>query len=178
MGIKSFAGRAFYSLIAKHLPGSYSKFNIGQRRFRNMTARCFAPGIDRSVNIEKGASFSSKVVAGKKSNIGMNAYIQGETVIGNYVMMGPECNIWTVNHMTSRTDIPMCEQGDAKEMRVVIDDDVWIGSRVTILPGVHIGKGCIIGAGAIVSKDIPDYSVAAGNPARVVKTRDRNDQDS
>ena len=52
-------------------------------------------------------------------------------------------------------------------------DDVWIGTRVIILPGVTIGKGVIIGAGAIVTKDIPEYAIAVGNPARVIKYRGR-----
>ena len=54
---------------------------------------------------------------------------------------------------------------------VVIGDDVWIGARVCILPGVTIGQGAVIGACAVVSKDVPAYSVAVGNPARVVKKR-------
>ena len=56
--------------------------------------------------------------------------------------------------------------------KVVIDDYVWIGRRAIILPGVKIGKGVVIGAGALVSKDIPDFGIAVGNPAKVVKYRD------
>lgn len=171
MKIKAIIGRVLYLCIAKKMPGSYSKINFGQKKIRNAFARCFAPGIDRTVNIENGAVFSSRVIAGEYSNIGIKAYIQGKTVIGKYVMMGPECIIYTFNHETSRTDIPMCEQGFREEKEVVIGDDVWIGARVIILPGVHIGNGTIIGAGAVVAKDIPDYSVAVGNPATVVKKR-------
>ena len=54
---------------------------------------------------------------------------------------------------------------------VIIEDDVWIGARVIILPGVTIGTGSVIGAGAVISKSIPPYSVAVGNPARIVKNR-------
>ena len=53
----------------------------------------------------------------------------------------------------------------------VIGNDVWIGQNVTIMPGVNVGDGCIIGANAVVAKDIPPYSIAVGNPARVVKRR-------
>lgn len=53
----------------------------------------------------------------------------------------------------------------------LINSDVWIGARVIIMPGVHIGTGVIIGAGAVVTKDIPDYTIATGVPARVVKQR-------
>lgn len=171
MTIRAAIGRVLYTVIAKHLPGSFSKVNIGQRSFRVYTARCFAPGIDRKANVENKASFSSKVVVGENGNIGKAAYIQGYVVIGKDVMMGPECNIWTINHETRRLDIPMCKQGNKEEQPVFIGDDVWLGARVTILPGVHIGKGSIIGAGAVVTKDVPEYSVAVGNPAVVIKER-------
>ena len=61
--------------------------------------------------------------------------------------------------------------GHYPEEEVVISDDVWIGTRVIILPGVHVGKGAIIGAGAVVTKDIPDYTIVGGNPARVIRDR-------
>ena len=86
-------------------------------------------------------------------------------------MMGPEVLIYTQNHCTSNPDVPMRTQGMTQIMPVIIEDDVWIGARVCILPGVVIGKGSVIGACAVVSKSIPPYSVAVGNPAKVVKIR-------
>lgn len=86
-------------------------------------------------------------------------------------MMGPYVFIYTQNHNFSRTDISMDQQGWSEEKPVVIEDDVWIGARVTILPGVVIGSGSIIGASAVVTKSVPPYSVVAGNPAKVVKNR-------
>ena len=85
--------------------------------------------------------------------------------------MGEDVTIITRNHRFDRTDIPMMEQGFCEEKPVFIGDDVWIGDKVLILPGVKIGTGCIIAAGAVVTKDIPDYSVAAGVPAKVIKQR-------
>jgi len=125
----------------------------------------------KNVNIERGAVFSSKVEIGDSSGIGIDAQIGGKCIIGNCVMMGPECRIYTFNHSAERTDIPIQKQGSTEERPVIIGSDVWIGSRVTILPGVKIGNGVIIGAGAVVTKDIPDYGVAAGNPAIVKKYR-------
>ena len=65
----------------------------------------------------------------------------------------------------------MDHQGWSVEKPVIIEDDVWIGSRVTILPGVTIGEGSVIGASAVVAKSVPPYSVVVGNPAKIVKTR-------
>jgi galactoside O-acetyltransferase len=85
--------------------------------------------------------------------------------------MGPEVYIYTQNHEFTRIDIPMDQQGWSDEKPVVIEDDVWIGSRVTILGGVTIGRGSIIGASSVVTKSCPPYSIVAGNPAQVVKKR-------
>ena len=86
-------------------------------------------------------------------------------------MMGPEVYIYTQNHDFKRTDITMDKQGWSAEKPVVIEDDVWIGSRVTILPGVTIGEGSIIGASSVVTKSCPPYSIVVGNLAVVVKSR-------
>ncbi len=86
-------------------------------------------------------------------------------------MMGPETIIYTANHDFADTKLPMIEQGHATQRRVVIGDDVWIGARVIILPGVTIGTGCVVGAGSVLTRDVPPGSVVAGNPARVVKRR-------
>ncbi len=160
-----------YNGIAKRLPQSTSRINIGQKRFRRWCAKNFCVSVGEGANIERGAVFSKRVSVGKESGIGVNAYIQGEVHIGDYVMMGPDCSIWTINHETSDLSVPMCKQGQKPEKPVYIGSDVWIGSRVTILPGVHIGNGVVIGAGTVVSKDIPDMAVVVGNPAQIVKYR-------
>ena len=82
-------------------------------------------------------------------------------------MMGPECIIYTSRHEHGRTDIPMCRQGMTEIRPVTIGDDVWLGTRVIIMPG----GGAIIGAGSVVTHDIPEYAVAAGAPAEVKKYR-------
>lgn len=76
----------------------------------------------------------------------------------------------TQNHETADTSIPMRLQ-TAPKLPVTIGDDVWIGANVIILPGIQVGKGAILAAGAVVTKDVPDYTVVGGNPARVLKMR-------
>lgn len=75
-----------------------------------------------------------------------------------------------MNNAFSRTDVPMNQQGFQEEQPVIIDD-VWIGGHVIILPGVHIHRGAIIGAGAVVTKDVPEWAIVGGNPARIIGIR-------
>lgn len=167
-----FIGRFLY-FFASRLPVSYSKIKIGQKFFRKMCAKLILAECGKNVNIEKNATFSSRITLGDNSGIGIRASISGEAHIGKNVMMGPDCIIYTKNHAFSRTDIPMCQQGFQEEKPVYISNDVWIGGRVIILPGVKIGTGAIIGAGAVVTKDVPDYAVVGGNPAKVLKYRNQ-----
>jgi maltose O-acetyltransferase len=85
--------------------------------------------------------------------------------------MGPEVVIRTNNHRFDRTDIPMRIQGFSEEKPVFIGDDVWIGQRAIILPGVRVGDHAIVGAGAVVTKDVPKGAIVGGNPARVLRMR-------
>ena len=85
--------------------------------------------------------------------------------------MGPDVVILTSNHKADRIDIPIGAQGMTGKRKVTIGNDVWIGQRVMIMPGVTIGDGCIIAAGAVVTKDVAPYSIVGGVPARVLKMR-------
>lgn len=169
--IKKVIGLVIYNVIAKHMPVSYSHFRLGQKKLRAFCGRLILAKCGKNVNIEKGAKFSSKVELGDRSGIGMRTAIGGTCIIGNDVMMGPDCIIHTYNHKTVDTTTPMREQGFTEEEPVVIGDDVWIGGRVIILPGVHVGNHSIIGAGAVVTKNVPEWAVVAGNPAVVKKYR-------
>lgn len=93
-------------------------------------------------------------------------YGNGTVKIGNDVLIAAHTSINTISHVATRTDVAMASQGIYTDP-VVIEDDVWIGLNCTILQGVTIGRGSIIGAGAVVTKDIPPYSIAFGIPAKV-----------
>jgi len=172
MRIKRKIGALLYHVYAKHLPSSYSGIKLGQKKLRAFCGKLMLEHCGKQVNIEKKALFSHKVSLGDYSGIGVNAKIYGRCIIGDYVMMGEDCTIITRNHQFSRTDMPMMEQGFSEERPVVIGNDVWIGDRVMILPGIQIGNGAIVGAGSVVTHSIPDYAIAAGNPARIIKYRD------
>ena len=152
-------------------PCSFDKGGRAARKMRAKTARKFLAHVGEDVNIEKGAQITSTMEIGDRSGVGINAKIHGRVIIGNDVMMGPECIIYTKNHAFADTTIPMNQQGFSEEKPVIIGNDVWIGGRVTILPGVHIGDGAIVGAGAVVTKDVPAYAIVGGNPAKILKYR-------
>lgn len=97
----------------------------------------------------------------------------GNVTIGSYFHSGIECMIITQNHDYDTGElIPYGKNYSFKD--VIIDDFVWFGRRVTILPGTHIGEGAIIQAGAVVHGEIPPYAIVGGNPAKVFKYRDKH----
>jgi acetyltransferase-like isoleucine patch superfamily enzyme len=102
--------------------------------------------------------------------------------IGNDVIIGPEVMIITGNHrydLVGRTMYSLTnnEKNANDDLPVVIENDVWIGARSIILKGVTIGEGSIVGAGSVVTKSVPPYSIAAGNPAKVIKGRFKSEDD-
>ena len=100
----------------------------------------------------------------------MTIFGSGKVTIGNYFHSGVDCIMITSNHNYMGEKIPYDETEITKD--VIIEDCVWIGSKVTILGGVTIGEGAIIQAGAVVVNNIPKYGIAGGNPAKVFKYRD------
>jgi acetyltransferase-like isoleucine patch superfamily enzyme len=114
------------------------------------------------------------LMVGNGSNIGAFSYIgcSGYIEIGENVMMGPRVNLMAENHNFKRTDIPMKEQGVTRSF-IKIGDDVWLGAGSTVLAGVTVGQGAIIAAGAVVTKDVPSFSIVGGVPAKILRPRGR-----
>ena len=99
---------------------------------------------------------------------------ESKIIIGDKVMFGPEVVILAGNHNTSvvgRFMFDVHEKRPEDDQDVTIGDDVWIGARAIVLKGVTIGRGAVVAAGAVVTKSVPPYAVAAGTPARVLKFR-------
>lgn len=119
-------------------------------------------------------SFTPEIIIGNNCNIGQQSHITAinSIRIGNNVLTGPKVLITDNSHgrfVQEELDIapikrPLCSKGP-----VVIEDNVWIGEKASILPGVHIGKGAIIAANSVVTHDVPAYSIAAGVPAKIIK---------
>lgn len=158
-----------YVYFGKHLPSSVdSKLS---KRIRFWLARGFLEHCGDNVNIEHGAQFDSSLIIGDNSGIGVNCVCGGLSSVGDNVMMGPECIMLPHFHAFDRLDIPMCEQGFQPGKPIRIGNDVWIGTRVIIMPGVVIGDHSIVGAGAVVTKDVPEYAIVGGCPAKIIRMR-------
>jgi acetyltransferase-like isoleucine patch superfamily enzyme len=105
----------------------------------------------------------------------LNHYVvingQGGVTIGAKVMIAAFTSIFAGMHNFSSTEIPMHDQGMMTKGGIRIEDDVWIGTHAVILDGVTIGTGSIVAAGAVVTRNVPPFSIVAGVPARIVKSR-------
>ena len=157
MRVKRWICRTLYYSFAMKLPASADRGG--------------ALPAHRNVNFEHGAHFDSDLTIGDFSGVGIDCNVGGSVTIGDHVMMGPECVLLSHNHRFDRLDIPMCQQGFSEEQPIHIGNDVWIGTRAIILPGVTVGDHSVVGAGAVVTKDVPPYAVVGGVPAKILKMR-------
>lgn len=115
--------------------------------------------------------FKGNIVFGKNNHFnGAKLYGQGGIKIGDNFHSAKNLIILTQNHNWNGEALPYDKT--VKYKAVSIGDNVWVGLQVIILPGIEIGEGCIIQAGSVVSKSIPDYAIAGGNPAQIIKFRD------
>lgn len=115
-------------------------------------------------------SFSYSILIGTNSKINNNCCILSQCKIGSNVSIAPNVVIVGANHRYADKNQLIQLQG-SHSLGIIVEDDVWIGANVTILDGVVIGKGSVIAAGAVVTKNVPEYTVVAGVPAKIIKGR-------
>ena len=168
-----------FSLYIKRV-GAYVRFNV-----------FLAPGsyILHPENVTIGKNFTmgpfaqilcqdpdkgSKVTLGDNVSINHHVFINadcgGVITVGNNVIIGPMTILRAANHRADDINTPIRDQGHRPGV-IIIEDDVWLGSGVVILPDVRIGRSSIIGAGSVVTKDIPAFSVVVGIPGKVIRQR-------
>jgi acetyltransferase-like isoleucine patch superfamily enzyme len=109
-----------------------------------------------------------EVQIGNKTRIGIGSVLIGPVSIGDDVRLAQNIVVSGLNHNYQDISLPISEQGVTTE-QVYIGDETWIGANAVILPGVFIGKHCVVAAGSIVTRNVPSNSVVAGNPARIIK---------
>lgn len=157
-----------------YLPGSsFPIFGIIFKKLRYYCCRKIFAYCGKNVNIERGAFFASgsELQIGDYSGLGYYCHVPGNIIIGNYVMMGPNCHILGSNHTFDDLNTPMMFQGNSERKQTIIEDDVWIGRDVLMTPGRKIQKGSIIGAGCVLTKNFPEYSIVGGNPSKLIRSR-------
>lgn len=118
-----------------------------------------------------GSHISSDLVAREFSYIGPGALIYPKVRLGRYVMIGPYVKIVGKDHLFNKPGVPIIFSGRPELSETVIEDDVWIGCSAIVSVGVHIGRGAIVVAGAVVTKDVPPYEIHGGVPARKIGER-------
>jgi len=162
----------FSNLPSSYFPGGkiYNKLRIlSLKKVLKLGSCC---KIQQKVYIGDGNS----IVIGSNTQINENVRLNN-VIIGDYVMIAPGVTILGKMHDHSRIDIPMILQGEKACNPSVIENDVWIATNAIIMPGVKIGTGTIIGAGAVVTKDCDSFSIYVGIPAKKIKSREESSID-
>lgn len=154
LGHISFSTRVFSGCSFRNLKSIY----LGKKVIINK-------GVILWAGIEKGISI------GDYTQINPYVTVYGNVKIGKYVMIAPHVMIAGGNHGVKKINIPMMFQESLSKGGIEIENDVWIGANSTIVDGIKIGKGSIISAGSVVTKDVEPYDIVAGVPAKRIKNR-------
>lgn len=156
-------------LRAEELCFRLNRLSPSRREEREAIIRRLFGRVGRNITLHSPfhCDFGEQISVGDHfvGNFNLTILDEAPVTIGNHVYIGPDVGIYTVRHAL------LAEQrneGIMQSLPVTIHDDVWIGGHATLLPGVTIGQGAVIGAGSVVTHDIPPQVVAAGNPCRVL----------
>jgi acetyltransferase-like isoleucine patch superfamily enzyme len=177
----SLTGRSYVSPRADvHCPG----LKIGGRCFIDDGVTIYSKDPDGEISLEDGVRIHRgsivEVAHGGRIRIGANTSVLpqciltslvGSLTIGRDVLIAPQCAFFPYDHRIDDLSRPIREAGYTSQGGIVIEDDVWLGTGVRVIDGVRIGRGAVVGAGSVVTRNIPEYSIAVGSPARVVGHR-------
>jgi len=159
-----------YTTLFRHTPDKWRPYALFFPTIRNWLVTRFVDKAGTDIRVKSNADISMFISIGDRSELGSGSLIYGGVHIGSDVLMGPDVKIITRNHLFEDPTIRISDQGTVFQA-VTIDDDVWIGANVVILPGVNVGKGSVIAAGAIVTKDIMPFTIVGGVPAKTIDKR-------
>lgn len=164
-----------YYSIAIRLPQTFWPGAMVFSRIRVALMRCMDIQVGRGCEVEPHVSFGlrPKVRIGNYCQLNKGVSLRNVNV-GDYVMIAPNVVVLDRQHEFERTDVPMVLQGEKRYPPTIIDDDVWIGQNCIVLPGRRIGRGAIVAAAAVVTKDVAAYAIVGGVPAKVIGYRTQN----
>lgn len=154
---------------AFELTSKLNRLDYGDTKTKEILHELFGKELDDSTTLKPPfyTDFGKNTVIGKNCMIQQccTFFDRGGITIGNGVFVGPKVNLITLNH-----DLDSANRSTTNAKPIVIKDNVWIGINATILQGVTVGENAVIGAGAVVTKDVPSNTVVGGNPAKIIKT--------
>lgn len=162
-----------YYVIIQNLP--HSRF----LKISNTIRIWYLSKVLKIMPYDKNSKFEYKIYVSDARQISLgsfvrineNTFFQGNVNIGNHVMIAPNVSVYSKTHKYDDLNTPMVLSGETPTKTVVIEDDVWIGINAVILPGIRIGKGAIVGANSVVSKNVEPYSIVGGVPAKLIRKR-------
>jgi maltose O-acetyltransferase len=155
-----------YHMFASRVPSRFRWF----RPARVMLLRGYGCDVASSANINARARISPQCTIGEHAGVGEDCVLSGEVHLGPHVTMGPECRFITGDHPVPGDGANFRDEYP-KHRPIWVEEDAFIAARVTILPGVRIGRGAAVGAGAVVAKDVAPGATVVGNPAKEVRRR-------
>ena len=166
---------AIYLILFKNTPEDYRPYALFFPWARRMLVSTYLDSCGKKPRVKSGAEIAPGSTLGNYSELGTRCIIQSNVHIGDHVIMGPDVKIYSRNHRYDRLDIPIQKQ-DKEYFRTHVGNDVWIGANVIVTAGCRIGNHAVVAAGAVVTKDVPDYAVVGGVPARILKYRNLENQ--
>ena len=160
-----------YFMFFKQLPSSYFPMGTLFNWLRVSCLRRIIP-IGTNVIIQTGFRFGMKDVVkiGNNCQINEHVYIQS-AIIGDDVLIAQHVALLAVTHNHEDINVPISAQGSTAPDPVIVENQVWIGRNVIVMPGIRLGKGSIIGAGAVVTKSVPPFAIMGGVPAKIIRYR-------
>ncbi len=159
-----------YITLFRYTPDKWRPYSFFFPAMRSWLVTRFVDKAGQHIQVKSNADISMFISIGDRSELGSGCLIYGGVQIGSDVLMGPDVKIITRNHLFEDPTIRISDQGTLFRT-ITIGDDVWIGANVVILPGVNIGNGSVIAAGAVVTKDVMPFTIVGGVPAKVIGKR-------
>ena len=167
MNVKKLLGRVLYAIGGVLPHGTSKQFPVSQG-IRKISGKLLFDHAGKGMNIGRKCRLSNHVSLGDHSSIGDGGYVSGTLIVGDMVLIAPQCVFLGLDHVFDEETL---EHKGSVSRPITIKDHAWIGYGVKILPGVTVGEYSIVGAGAVVTRDVEPYAIVGGVPAKLIRKR-------